>query len=246
MTLELQGLVAVVTGASRGIGLAMAHELAAGGARVAMIARDAGRTEGAAAQIREERGRGYVCDVTDLQQIGDVVERIEGELGAIGILVNNAGMIRDKLLIRTRDEDWDEVLGTNLRGTFGMTRAVLRGMLRKRSGVIINISSVAGLVGSAGQTTYAAAKAGIIGFTKAVARELAPRGIRANVVAPGFIVTQMTSDLPQQARDNLIAKIPMGRLGEPEDVAPMVRFLAGPGGRYITGQVIVVDGGMVM
>ncbi len=246
MTLELQELVAVVTGASRGIGLATAHELATGGARVAMIARDAGRAEGAAAEIPDERGRGYACDVTDLQQIGDVVERIEGELGPIDILVNNAGMIRDKLLIRTRDEDWDEVLATNLRGTFGMTRAVLRGMIRKRSGVIINISSVAGLVGSAGQTTYAAAKAGIIGFTKAVARELAPRGIRANVVAPGFIVTKMTSDLAPQARDNLIARIPMGRLGDPEDVAPMVRFLAGPGGRYITGQVIVVDGGMVM
>lgn len=246
MTLELEGRVAVVTGASRGIGLATARELAAGGARVAMIARDVGRAEGAAAQITEERGRGFGCDVNDLQQIGEVVELIEGEYGSIDILVNNAGVVRDKLLIRTRDEDWDEVLGTNLRGTFRMTRAVLKGMIRKHSGVIINISSVAGLVGNPGQTTYAAAKAGIIGFTKSLAREMAPRGIRANVVAPGFITTQMTSELSRQARENLLSMIPMGRLGEPEDVAPIVRFLAGPGGRYMTGQVIVVDGGMVM
>lgn len=243
---ELQGAIAAVTGASRGIGLATAVELARGGARVALLSRDEGRAREAAARVPEGRGQGVACDVVDRDQVDAAVERIESELGPITILVNNAGLTRDRLVLRTRDEDWDAVLDVNLKGAFNMIRAVSRGMVRRREGVIVNVSSVVALMGNPGQANYAAAKAGLIGLTKSVARELAPRGIRANVVAPGFIDTQMTANLDADARDFLLARIPLGHLGEAEDVAPVIRFLAGPGARYITGQVIVVDGGMVM
>ena len=246
MSEELQGAVAAVTGASRGIGLATAVELARGGARVALLSRDESRVKDAAARLPERRGQGVACDVVDPDQVDQAVERIESDLGPITILVNNAGLTRDRLVLRMRGEDWDSVLDVNLRGAFNMIRAVSRGMVRRREGVIVNVSSVVALMGNPGQANYAAAKAGLIGMTKSVARELAPRGIRANVVAPGFIDTQMTADLDDKARAFLLARIPLGHLGEAEDVAPVIRFLAGPGARYITGQVIVVDGGMVM
>lgn len=246
MSGELQGAIAAVTGASRGIGLATAIELGRGGARVALLSRDEGRAAEAAAKVPDGRGQGVACDVVDPDQVDSAVERIESELGPITILVNNAGLTRDRLLLRTRDEDWDVVLDVNLKGTFNMIRAVSRGMVRRREGAIVNVSSVVALMGNPGQVNYAAAKAGLIGLTKSVARELAPRRIRANVVAPGFIDTQMTADLGADARAFLLARIPLGHLGEAEDVAPVIRFLAGPGARYITGQVIVVDGGMVM
>lgn len=246
MNEELRGEVAIVTGAFRGIGLATAFELATAGARVALVNRDASRAEAAAAEIPEGRGRSYICDVTDVGCVSDMVEIIEKDLGPVSILVNNAGVTRDRLLLRMSDEDWDLVMDVNLKAAFNLTKIIARGMLRRRAGSIVNISSVVGVMGNAGQVNYAAAKAGLIGLTKSAAKELAPRGVRVNAVAPGFIETQMTAELPEQAREFLLAQIPMGELGKPQDIAPVVRFLAGPGARYITGQVIVVDGGMVM
>lgn len=244
--MELEGSVALVTGGFKGIGLAAARELADAGARVAMLGRDRDRAAEVVAEIPGGRGRSFFCDVRDFDCIERVVEEIEEELGPISILVNNAGLTRDKLLLRTRDEDWDEVLDVNLKAAFNLIRTLSRGMVRRRQGSIVNVSSVVGLMGNPGQANYAAAKAGLIGLTKSVAKELAPRGVRANVVAPGFIETQMTADLEGETRERLLAAIPLGHLGRPEDVAPVIRFLAGPGARYITGQVIVVDGGMVM
>lgn len=246
MSKELEGKVALVTGGSRGIGLATARELAGAGARVALLSRDQGRAERAAGTLPEGLGSGYACDVSSARQVGEVVDRIEEELGSVDVLVNNAGMTRDRLIVRLRDQDWDDVLAVNLNGIFYTIRAVARGMLRRRAGAIVNITSVVGLAGNAGQANYAAAKAGVVGLTKAAARELAPRGIRVNAVAPGFIDTEMTADLSPEAREHLQAKIALGHLGAPEDVASVVRFLAGPGAGYITGQVVVVDGGMVM
>ncbi|NIW35758.1 MAG: 3-oxoacyl-[acyl-carrier-protein] reductase [Gemmatimonadetes bacterium] len=243
---ELDGQVAVVTGAFRGIGLATARQLAAAGAKVALVNRDASRAAQAQAEIPEGRGKSYICDVTDVDCVSGMVGIVEEELGPISILVNNAGITRDRLLLRLDDEDWDLVMEVNLKAAFNLTKITSRRMIRRRGGSIVNVSSVVGLMGNAGQANYAAAKAGVIGLTKAVAKELAPRGVRANAVAPGFIETQMTADLAGETRDRLLAQIPMGELGQPEDVAPVIRFLAGPGARYITGQVIVVDGGMVM
>ncbi|MGD2216790.1 MAG: 3-oxoacyl-[acyl-carrier-protein] reductase [Gemmatimonadales bacterium] len=241
---ELDGKVAVVTGGFRGIGLATAKQLAGAGARVAVLDLDEPGKSAAEQELAE--GRGYICDVCDREQVGATVATVESELGGIDVLVNNAGVTRDNLLLRMKDEEWDLVLNVNLRGTFNMTRAVSKGMVKRRSGSIVNLASVVGLMGNAGQANYASAKAGVIGFTKAVAKELAPRGVRVNAVAPGFIDTQMTAKLPEKARDMLMAQIPMGKLGQPEDVATVVRFLAGPAAGYVTGQVIVVDGGMVM
>lgn len=241
---ELDGRVAVVTGGFRGIGLATAKQLATAGARVAVLDLDEPGKLAAEKELAE--GRGFICDVCDLEQVRATVEAIEAELGGIDVLVNNAGVTRDNLLVRMKDEEWDLVLNVNLRGTFNMTRVVSKGMIKRRSGSIINLSSVVGVMGNAGQANYASAKAGVIGFTKAVAKELAPRGIRVNAVAPGFIDTQMTAKLPEKAREALLAQIPMGMLGRPEDVATVIRFLAGPAAGYVTGQVIVVDGGMVM
>ena len=244
MTEELKGRVAMVTGASRGIGFASARELSDGGARVAMLARDKGQIDEAAGKVSGSRG--FTCDVTDVDSVNRTVSEIAAELGPVEILVNNAGLTRDQLLVRTGDEDWQRVIDVNLKGAFNTIRAVSRGMMRQRYGVIINVSSIVGLMGNPGQSSYAAAKAGLVGLTKSVAKELAGRGVRANVVAPGFIDTQMTADLVGEARKQLTDRIPLGRLGSPEDVAPIIRFLAGPGACYITGQVIVVDGGIVM
>ena len=241
---ELHGTVAVVTGGFRGIGMATAKQLADAGAQVAVLDLDESGKEAAEAEL--PGGRAFLTDVCDGDQAVKTLETIEAEMGPIGVLVNNAGVTRDNLLIRMKDAEWDLVLNVNLRGTFNMTRAVSRTMIKQRSGAIINLASVVGVMGNAGQANYASAKAGVIGFTKAVAKELAPRGVRVNAVAPGFIKTRMTADLPKKAREMLMTQIPMGKLGEPEDVASVIRFLAGPASGYVTGQVIVVDGGMVM
>lgn len=243
---ELAGKVAVVTGGSRGIGRAIAEHLARGGARVAVVARSAERAEEAASGLDGTGHRGYACDVADAASVDAVVKGVEEEFGSLDILVNNAGVTEDNLLVRLSDEDWDRVLDTNLKGAFHTIRAAARGMMRRREGRIINITSVVGITGNKGQTNYAASKAGLIGLTKAVAKELASRGILCNAVAPGFIETDMTAAMTEAARAELAGSIPLGRLGTPDDIAAAVRFLAGPGAAYITGQVIVVDGGMVM
>lgn len=246
MTKELEGQVAIVTGGSRGIGLAIARELAAAGAQVAVVARNGERAAEAAATLPGSGHRGFACDVADGEAVKATVAAVESEVGPVGILVNNAGITRDNLLMRIGDEDWDAVLDTNLKGAFNFIRAASRGMMKRREGVVVNVSSVVGLMGNAGQSNYAASKAGLHGLTKSVARELASRGIRCNAVAPGYVRTDMTSELSDDQTSALLSQIPAGRLGDPEDIAPVVRFLAGPGGRYITGQVIAVDGGMVM
>jgi len=242
---ELEGRVAVVTGGSRGIGRAIAGELSKAGASVAVVARS---LEGAQEAVDGLVGQAtaLTCDVADPAQCADLVNSVQEQLGPIEILVNNAGITRDNILVRLKDEDWEAVMNTNLRGAFNTTRAVARGMMKRRSGRIINIASVVGLTGNRGQANYAASKAGLIGFTKSVALELAARGILANVVAPGFIETDMTAELPDEAREALFERISLGRFGTPNDVAGAVRFLAGPAAAYITGQVLVVDGGMVM
>jgi len=243
---ELQGQVALVTGGSRGIGLAIAEELANAGARVAVVARDEARAQAAAEGLPGEGHRGYGCDVADPEAVNALVKRVEDELGSLDVLVNNAGVTRDNLLMRLKDDDWDAVIDTNLRGAFNTIRAASRGMMKRRHGRVVNITSVVGITGNKGQANYAASKAGVIGLTKAVAKELAGRGVLVNAVAPGYIETDMTADLPDAARDALMGQIALGRLGRPQDIAPAVRFLAGPGAQYITGQVLVVDGGMVM
>ena len=243
---EAADAIAVVTGGSRGIGLAIAQELAQHGARVAVVARGLDGAQKAASSLPGEGHRGYACDVSDVDQVQEVATAIKGDLGDPAILVNNAGITRDNLVMRLDEEAWDQVVDVNLKGAFNMTKAFARGMMKRRDGVIVNITSVVGLMGNAGQANYAASKAGLIGLTKSVARELASRGVRCNAVAPGYIETDMTADLADGAAEALRGQIPLGRLGEPADVAGLVGFLAGPSARYITGQVISVDGGMVM
>ena len=246
MNVELQGQTALVTGGSRGIGQAIARALAEAGARVAVVARDAGRAQQVADELPGDGHRGFACDVADPASVNELFRQVEEAMGTPDVLVNNAGVTRDNLLMRLKDEDWDAVLDTNLRGAFNTIRAASRGMMKRKSGRIINITSVVGVTGNKGQANYAASKAGLIGLTKSVAKELASRGILVNAVAPGYIATDMTAELPEQARTALMEQIALGRLGEPGDIASVVRFLAGPGASYITGQVLVVDGGMVI
>lgn len=245
-TRELEGGVAIVTGGSRGIGLAVSAALAQAGAAVAIVARDAERAAGAVTSLPGDGHAAYSCDVADPVACKKTVAAVESAQGPVSILVNNAGITRDNILLRLRDDDWADVIGTNLGGAFNMTRVVARRMMKRRAGSIVNITSVVGLMGNAGQANYAASKAGLHGLTKSVARELASRNIRCNAVAPGFITTDMTAGLADSVVEDLRERIPLARFGEPEDVAGVVRFLAGPEARYITGQILTVDGGMAM
>ena len=247
MMFNLDGRVAVVTGGSRGIGRAIATRLAEAGAQVAVVGRDAGRASEAADALPGSGKRvGLAADVSDLDQSAAMIAAAEEALGPIDILVNNAGVTRDGLLVWMGEDDWKTVLDTNLKGAFNTTKVVIRGMIKRRSGRIINITSVVGITGNKGQANYAASKAGLIGLTKSVAKELASRNILVNAVAPGFIKTDLTAELPEEAIQTLLTQIPLGRLGSVEDVAGVVAFLASDLARYITGQVLVVDGGMVM
>lgn len=238
--------VAVVTGGARGIGLAIATTLAEDGFRVAVLDVDEEGAREAASGLPGDGHMGYGADVTDFKAVQSVFKDLEESLGPVEILINNAGITRDNLLLRMSEEEWDQVLTVNLKGAFNTTKAVARGMMKRRRGSIVNIASVIGLMGNAGQANYAASKAGLLGLTKSVAREFASRGVRCNAVAPGFIQTEMTAKLNPEVVEGLKGQIPMGILGQPEDVARVVRFLAGPESGYITGQVIGVDGGMVM
>lgn len=244
IALDLTGKVAFVTGSTRGIGRAIAETLHAAGASVAVLGRQASQAEAVATEIGA-RARGFGCDVTDADSIRTAIAAAEQTLGPINILVNNAGLTRDNLLLRLDDAAWDEVLNANLKGAFVATQAVIKGMMKRRSGRIINLTSVVGITGNAGQANYAASKAGLIGFTKSVAKEYAARGVLANCIAPGFIATDMTAALPEATRAALLESIPLGRLGAPSDIAGAVLFLASDLAAYITGQVLVVDGGMI-
>jgi 3-oxoacyl-[acyl-carrier protein] reductase len=243
--IDLSGRTALVTGSTRGIGRAIAEALADAGARVAVVGRDAGRAQEVASTIGRDAA-GFACDVTDTASVTALVESVEKAFGQIDILVNNAGLTRDNILFRLKDDDWDTVLDANLRGAFVAIRAASRGMMKRRWGRIINIASVVGIIGNKGQANYAASKAGLIGFTKSVAKEYASRNVLANCIAPGFIDTDMTNALPDEARAALLEHIALGKLGRPEDVAGAVLFLASDLASYITGQVLVVDGGMVI
>ena len=245
---QLANQIAVVTGAGRGIGHAIALKFAAEGADVACVSRTAENAEKTAAEVRAlgRRAWAHAMDVADAAAVAAAAKQILAEAGRVDILVNNAGVTRDGLLMRMSDTDWDAVLSTNLKGAFLFTRAFTRAFLKQHSGRIINVASVSGLVGNAGQANYAASKAGLIGFTKSVARELASRGITSNALAPGFIETDMTAALNEQLRAEVLKTIPLARFGQAEDIAQAALFLAGPSGRYITGQVLAVDGGMVM
>jgi 3-oxoacyl-[acyl-carrier protein] reductase len=241
---SLDGKVALVTGGSRGIGAAISRELGKAGARVAVNFRS-GR-EAADEVAAEIGGLALQADVSNPEEVQALVERVEGELGDIDALVNNAGVTRDTLIARMTDDDWQMVIDTNLRGTFNTSRAVSRKMLRRRAGSIVNLSSVVGVHGNPGQANYAASKAGIIGLTKALARELGSRGVRVNAIAPGYISTELTDVLPEEARGLILQNTPLGRLGEPEDVAGAVRFLCSDEAAFITGEVLLVDGGLGM
>ena len=243
--IALGGKTAFVTGSTRGIGLAIARALHAAGARVAIVGRDRARAQAVATELGE-RTVGVACDVAHADQVEAAIAAAEKALGSIDILVNNAGLTRDNILLRLTDADWDAVLDANLKGAFHTTRTVIKGMMKRRSGRIVNITSIVGLTGNKGQANYAASKAGLIGFTKSVAKEYASRGVLANCVAPGFIETDMTAALPDEARATLLQGIALGRLGRPEDVAGAVLFLASDLSGYVTGQVLVVDGGMVI
>lgn len=246
--MELAGRVAIVTGGSRGIGEAIVRLFVEKGATVVISDIDGEAAESLAKEITEAGGNAMALqtDVQSFESCEAMVEAVLERFGRVDILVNNAGITRDSLLLRMSEEDWDRVISVNLKGVFNCTKAAIKPMLKARSGKIINIASVVGVTGNAGQGNYAASKAGVIGFTKAIARELASRGINVNAVAPGFIKTKMTESLPEKAVERLVSQIPLNALGEPRDVAEAVLFLSSDGARYITGQVVNVDGGMVM
>jgi 3-oxoacyl-[acyl-carrier protein] reductase len=243
--IDLTGKTAFVTGSTRGIGLAIARTLHAAGAKVAVVGRDQSRAEAGAAELGA-RAAGVACDVARADQVEAAIAAAEQALGPIDILVNNAGLTRDNILLRLTDADWDAVLNANLKGAFHTTRAVIKGMMKRRSGRIVNITSIVGLTGNKGQANYAASKAGLIGFTKSVAKEYASRGVLANCVAPGFIETDMTAVLTDDQKDAIKAQVPLGRYGSAEEIAQTVLWLTGPGAAYVTGAVIPVDGGLGM
>src|ERR1051326_8399696 len=245
---QLEGQIAVVTGAGRGIGRAIALKFAAEGADVACVSRTAENSEKVAGEIRAlgRRAWAWALDVSDSKAVAEAAKKIEAQTGRVDILVNNAGVTRDGLLMRMSEEDWDTVLDTNLKGAYLFSKAFTRAFLRQRSGRIINVASVLGLIGNAGQCNYASSKAGLIGFTKSLARELGSRNITVNALAPGFIETDMTAVINEDLRKDVLGRIPLNRLGQPEDIAQAALFLAGAASAYITGQVLAVDGGMVM
>jgi len=247
--MRFENQVAIVTGAGRGIGHAIALRLANEGARVASVNRSEANAQRTADEInaaRAETAKAYAVDVADHAAVQKTGAQILEDFGRVDILINNAGVTRDGLSMRMSIDDWETVVDTNLKGAFSFTQAVMRPMIKQRSGRIINISSIAGLTGNAGQANYAASKAGLIGLTKSLARELASRNITVNAVAPGFIVTDMTGVLSDEVKKAILAKIPLGKFGEGEDIAAAVAFLAAPEAKFITGQVLTVDGGMVM
>jgi 3-oxoacyl-[acyl-carrier protein] reductase len=245
---QLANQIAVVTGAGRGIGRAIALKFANEGADVVVVSRTQENSEKVAAEIRAlgRKAWAHAVDVSDAAAVSAAAEKILAEAGKVDILVNNAGVTRDGLLMRMSDADWDTVLNTNLKGAFLVTKAFSRAMIKARAGRIINISSVIGLIGNAGQCNYAASKAGLIGFTQSAAKELAGRGITVNAIAPGFIETDMTAELKEEMKAALLKQIPLGCLGQSEDIAGAALYLASPAARYVTGQVLTVDGGMVM
>jgi 3-oxoacyl-[acyl-carrier protein] reductase len=247
--MELSGQVALVTGGSRGLGRATALELARGGADVVInYVRNVEAAEAVSREVESLGRRALLVqgDVGRTEDVEAMFERTLAEYGRLDILVNNAGVTRDTLLLRMKEEDWDLVLSTNLKSIFNCTRIAVKHMLKARAGSIVNVSSVVGLTGNAGQANYAAAKAGILGFTKSVAREVAPRGVRVNAVAPGFIRSEMTDGLSDEVKGSYLSRIPLNRFGEPEEVARAVRFLCSPAANYITGQTLVIDGGLTM
>ena len=245
----LEGKVAIITGSSRGIGRAIAQKLAADGAKVVInYSNNAQAAQEVADLLNQTKIIAHIiqADVSYYGEAEKLVQETIKIFGRVDILVNNAGITRDNLLLRMKEDDWDAVMNTNLKGVFNCTKAVLKPLLKQRSGKIVNISSVVGLMGNAGQANYAAAKAGIIGFTKSVAKEVASRGINVNAVAPGFIITEMTKVITEEVRKDMLEAIPLGRFGSPEDVANVVNFLVSTAADYVTGQTIAIDGGMVM
>ncbi|HEY4556214.1 MAG TPA: 3-oxoacyl-ACP reductase FabG [Lysobacter sp.] len=246
MTQTLKGEIALVTGASRGIGAAIADELASLGATVIGTATSESGAQAIGERLAANGGHGRVLDVSQPESIDALIDSIAKEFGAVSILVNNAGITRDNLLMRMKDEDWQAIIDTNLTSVFRTSKAVMRSMMKARKGRIINIASVIGVTGNAGQANYAAAKAGIIAFSKSLAKEIGSRGVTVNVVAPGFIDTDMTRSLPEDAKNAMLGQIALGRFGEPADIARAVAFLAGPSAAYITGETLHVNGGMYM
>ncbi len=247
--MQFKDKIVVVTGAGRGIGQEIARAFAAQGAKVALISRSESSCGAAADDINQTypgSSTAYAVDVSDHAAVQELAKKIGDELGPVNILVNNAGVTRDGLLMRMKEEDWDTVLDTNLKGAFNTVKAFMRPLMKGDNSRIINIASVIGLIGNAGQANYSASKAGLIGFTKAIARELAGRAVTCNAIAPGFITTDMTGELPENVKEAIIAKVPLASFGNTEDIASTVVFLASPAARYITGQVLAVDGGMTM